>query len=118
MISESIRRFILTSIESVPHLEAILLMHQKPQKGWDAKTIAQSLFINEKNAEKVLTDLCASKIIDQQGTSYVYAPSITGLKEKIDALADVYSKNLIEVTNLIHSKTDKQAQQFGEGFKW
>ena len=36
----------------------------------------------------------------------------------IDRLAEVYYQHLVEVTNLIHSKTSKKAQQFADAFKW
>ena len=36
----------------------------------------------------------------------------------IDQLAEIYAKNLVEVTNLIHSKIGKRAQQFADAFKW
>jgi hypothetical protein len=36
----------------------------------------------------------------------------------VTRLADVYAKNLTEVTNIIHSKTDRRAQQFADAFRW
>ncbi len=119
MIAEHIRRFILTSINSVPHWEAVLLLRYDQEMVWDAETIAQTLYISEKKANTILDDLCASHFIVKKNTHfYHYKPSSLELKNTIDQLADIYAKNLIEVTNLIHSKTDKQAQQFGDAFKW
>lgn len=110
MFAEHIKRFILTSIDSVPHWEAILLLRYDQEMVWDAKTIAQTLYISEKKACKILDDLCASHFIIKKNTHfYHYKPSSLELKNTIDQLADIYAKNLIEVTNLIHSKTDKQA---------
>ncbi len=118
MISEHLQRFILTSIESVPHLEAILLLKYNANKEWTADEVAESLFIKEKNAQKILADLHAVKLIDCSDKIYFYNPVSPELKERIDELAGTYAKHLIEVTNLIHSKTSKQAQQFGDGFTW
>lgn len=118
MIPETIQRFILTSVDSIPHLEAILLLRYDPQKEWNAKMVAQSLFINEKQAETILDNLCSSQIASHHAGFYRYDPVPIGLKEKIDEMAHIYAKNLIEVTNLVHSKTLKQAQQFGDAFKW
>lgn len=36
----------------------------------------------------------------------------------VDRVAEVYTTSLVEVTNLIHSKLSKQAQEFGDAFKW
>ena len=119
MISEHIKRFILTSIDSVPHLEAVLLMRYDQEMNWDAKIIAQKLYISPKKAQEILDELCASNFIKRDTPStYCYEPNSFELKNILDDVADIYAKNLIEVTKLIHSKTDKQAQQFGDAFKW
>lgn len=119
MISEHIKRFILTSVDSVPHLEAVLLMRYDQGMNWDAKIIAQKLYISPKKAQEILDELCASNFIKRDTPStYCYEPNSFELKNILDDVADIYAKNLIEVTKLIHSKTDKQAQQFGDAFKW
>lgn len=119
MISEHIKRFILTSVDSVPHLEAVLLMRYDQGMNWDAKIIAQKLYISPKKAQEILDELCASNFIKRDTPStYCYEPDSFELKNILDDVADIYAKNLIEVTKLIHSKTDKQAQQFGDAFKW
>ena|ERR1041385_810047 len=120
-IPEHIKRFILRSIDSVSHLEAMLLLRYDPQKEWDNKMMAQWLFVGEKRAAHLLADLCAAGVaILKEGSKvfYRYHPISMELKETIDQLSEIYAKNLIEVTHLIHAKTDKQAQEFGDAFKW
>ena len=121
LIPEDIQRFILRSIESVPHLEAILLLRGNPSTEWDAKMMAQRLYISEARAGELLSDLCSSgfaKVQKVTETLYHYSPITPELGEVVNRLSDIYSENLIEVTNLIHSKTGKQAQKFGDAFKW
>jgi hypothetical protein len=120
-IPDNIQRFILRSIDSVSHLEATLLMRYDPAKHWDAKSMAQGLYISEKKAGDVLSDLCSAGFAEKEdadGTSYYYHPTSSELADAINQLSEIYSRNLIEVTNLIHSKTGRQAQQFGDAFKW
>jgi hypothetical protein len=119
-IPEHIQRFILLSVDSVSHLEAMLLLRYDPSKDWDAKMMAQSLFISEKKAGDLLSDLCAAGFVKQHAdtTVYRYHPISKELTDTINQLSQIYSKNLIEVTNLIHSKTNRQAQEFGDAFKW
>lgn len=119
-IPEDLRRFILTSIISVPHLEAMLLLRGEPAKQWDAKEVAQRLYLSEKAASELLSELCAAGVLivtGQEVLLYRYHPTSDELRQMIDRLADVYTKNLIEVTNLIHSKVDRMAQQFADAFK-
>ena len=115
MIEKNIQRFILTSIDSVPHWEAILLLRYDQEMVWDAKKIAQTLYISEKKACTILTDLCTSHFITKKNTHfYHYKPGSLELKNTIDQLADIYANNLIEVTNLIHSKTDNKADAIAD----
>ena len=119
-IPEDLRRFVLTSIPSVPFLEALLLMRADPDHAWRRDTLARRLYVREKTAEDLLVDLCRARIVVpcQDGDAYRYAPFDTGMRERIDRLADVYARHLVEVTHLIHSSLDRKAQQFADAFKW
>jgi len=121
-IPEDLRRFVLTSIPSVPFLEALLLMRAAPGQAWRRDTLARRLYVREKTAEGLLADLCTAGIAvhcdDAGADGYRYAPADAGLRERIDRLADVYASHLVEVTHLIHSSLDRKAQQFADAFKW
>lgn len=122
-ISEEVLRFILRSIDSVPHLEAILIFHRgQHDREWDAKAISQELYISEKKAAGILVDLSESGFIavrqDVNGKLYRYEPKSLQLEKLISELDAIYVKNLIPITNIIHSKVSKQAQDFGDAFKW
>jgi len=119
-IPEDLRRFVLTSIPSVPFLEALLLMRADPDHAWRRDTLARRLYVREKTAEDLLADLCTARIAVpcQDGGAYRYAPIEAGMRERIDRLADVYAKNLVEVTALIHSNTTTIVQRFADAFKW
>ncbi|HEY8102460.1 MAG TPA: hypothetical protein VIF82_17100 [Burkholderiaceae bacterium] len=112
-------RFVLTSIPSVPHLEAMLLLRQDAGIKWEAKEVGHRLYIPEKKAEALLHDLTEARILvcDDGTSTYRYLPASAELYELIDKLADVYAKNIVEVSNLIHSKADNHVQQFADAFK-
>jgi hypothetical protein len=119
-IPEDLRRFVLTSIPSVPFLEALLLMRADPDHAWRRDTLAQRLYVREKTAEGLLADLCRARIAvpSRDAGAFRYAPADAGMRERIDRLADVYATHLVEVTHLIHSSLDRKAQQFADAFKW
>lgn len=117
-LTDEIKRFILTSIPSVPYLEAILLMRNHHTEKWDGKALARRLYLGEKAANDLLVELCEAAVVQSDGTWYQYGPASQELRNKIDHLADVYASHLIEVANLIHSKTGKRARQFADAFKW
>jgi hypothetical protein len=120
-IPEDVRRFILTSVSSVPFLEALLLMRNAPEQAWDSLSVAKRLYISDKAAAELLAELNAFGVVavtESDGGFYRYHPTSDDLRELIDRLAEIYAKNLIEVTNIIHSKTGKRAQRFADAFKW
>lgn len=121
-IPEDLRRFVLTSIPSVPFLEALLLMRADPNQAWRRDTLARRLYVREKTAEDLLAELCTARIAvpcaEPGVEGYRYDPADAGLRERIDLLADLYATHLVEVTHLIHSSLDRKAQQFADAFKW
>jgi hypothetical protein len=119
IIPEDLRRFILTSVPSVPFLEALLLLRADPAQAWHAETLARRLYISERVAEALLDDLCKAGIAACPGAGgYRYHPAAETLRDRIDELAELYAKHLVDVTNLIHSSLDRKAQQFADAFKW
>jgi len=121
-LTNELRRFI-HSIASIPHLEAMLLMHQYPDKSWDSDAIARRLYLNQQRALQMLEDLHKSGICapdPEKNGNFIYAPVINELNELIDQLAIFYASNLIEVTNMIHSRaqSDRLVHLFADAFKF
>lgn len=119
-IPEDVSRFILLAVPSVPYLEAMLLMRGENALPWDAKRLAQRIYVSESAAQNLMSALHAAGVISPiapDARSCEYKPQ-PGLDDMIGRLAEVYAKNLVGVTNLIHSKTNKKAQQFADAFIW
>lgn len=120
-IPDDVRRFILMSIPSVPYLEAMLLLRVEAAQTWQPKSLAKRLYVSDKIADTLLSQLHTSGIlemVDEKTPSYRYYPTSDNLREIIDQVADVYSRNLIEVTNLIHSQMDRKAHRLADAFIW
>lgn len=118
---EDLRRFVLTSIPSVPFLEALLLLRANPAQEWHPTTLAGRLYVRERTAEALLEDLARGGMAIRCGATphdcYQYQPSSPQLRQRIDSLAELYARHLVEVTVLIHSSLDRKAQQFADAFK-
>lgn len=121
-IPDALRRFILTSIPSVPHLEALLLLRATPQHDWDSRAMAQRLYIAEALARQLLAELADMGMLtassNAAGPAYRYAPRTPALAQLLDRLAAAYAANLVEISGLIHSRLDRRAQQFADAFTW
>lgn len=118
-LQAEVHRFILTSIPSVPYLEAVLLLRAEPSAPWDAPRLARRLYIPEANAAELLGQLAAAGVAAPEAENAVrYHPATAELAALLDAVAHQYTVNLVGVTDLIHSRTGKRAQQFADAFRW
>lgn len=119
-IPDEIGRFILTSIPSVPYLEALLLLRRESTLAWTSSQLARRLYLPEAQTAELLHNLEAAGIAARNGTeadlSYQYEPA-PELAQMLDQVAQCYSTRLRAVTDLIHSRVDRRAYQFADAFR-
>jgi hypothetical protein len=120
---EHVRRFIATSVPSIPYLEALLLLRSNRGVAWSPKEVATRLYLAEATAGEVLGTLASAGVatttLATDGTwLYLYAPFQEGLAELIDEVAQIYALDLVGVTTLVHARLDKRAVQFADAFRW
>lgn len=116
-LPQDLRRFILTSIPSVPYLEALLLLRGESQRSWSAAEAARRLYLPEQRATELLAGLVGAGIARQESLGYRYSPATEELAAILDQLATHYSADLVGISDLIHSRVDKKAQQFADAFR-
>ncbi len=56
-------QFILDEIDSVPHLEALLLVWSRRPKRWSTEEMARELYVQPERAAKILQDLVNRSLI-------------------------------------------------------
>ena len=116
-IPEELRRFILTSVPSVPFVEALLLFRETPASPLPVERVASRLYIGPKQAAEIVGQLAAAGAIEASGDAgHRYAPSAE-LAPMLELLATHYRANLVEVSALIHSRTSRVAHQFADAFR-
>lgn len=117
-IPEATQRLILLAIPSVPYLEALLLLRAAPAQCWDAAHVGGRLYLGEKAAQGLLDQLRDAGLAAPGPTpgTFCYAPQGEHMRELVDGLAQAYSRNLIGVTELIHSKSNAKARHFADAF--
>ncbi len=119
-IPDDIRRFVLTSIPSVPFIEAMLLFRALSGQPLETGKLAERLYISHAAAAALVDQLLGARIIEPaQGHpgAYRYAPQ-PELADMVERLAYHYVHNLIGITQLIHSHTERVARQFADAFKF
>lgn len=119
-IPDAVRRFVLTSIPTVPHIETLLLLWREPDIAWQAEAISKRLFVTPAVAESLAEDLRQADLFEREGDPKRYRcrrepPSLAALLAEVDA---AYNRHLREVTGLIHSNLDRKAARFAQAFTW
>jgi hypothetical protein len=119
VIPEDIRRFVLTSIPSIPYLEAALLFLGAPARERSPGELAQALYIPEPKAAALLVELQAAGILaaEAEESRYRYAPQTEALGQALEKLAATYASDVIGITHLVHEHTGKNAQRFADAFR-
>ena len=119
-MNSKVEQFIIEQIDSVPHLEALLLIWNTRPQNWSVQEMSRALYVRCDVAEKVLADLEARDlIVHSTGSSdnYVYNASA----ERDALLGDVdatYRSQLIRVSGLIHSKASVAVRDFARAFRF
>jgi hypothetical protein len=119
-LPQDVLQFIAEQIDTVPHLEALLLLYKQPSEHWTVELTAMRLYVSLETAAQILRDLEQRRLIgkrpDALGTEYVFdaAWDITGqLMEKV---VMTYTRFLTPVATFIHSKAPRSVLEFARAF--
>ena len=115
-LPNDLRRFVLTSIPSVPHLEALLLI-RTDGAGWRAEELARRLYISDERATQILADLASQRFLAVRSDRYFFQPADAAAIDLVDKLVAMYSRHVVEIAQLLHSKLDVAAQHFADAFR-
>jgi DNA-binding MarR family transcriptional regulator len=112
--------FILENIDSVPHLEALILLWNSRPVGWTCEELASRLYVPMENVTQLLRDLVRMQFVNQSHTSplkYSYLPKSEEQNELLSSLDDAYRKDLVRISSMIHSKTSTSVRAFARAFR-
>jgi hypothetical protein len=110
--------FVLNEIESVPHLEALLLLWRTAPQQLSASQIAEQLYVSEAQGGTIAEDLCRRGLIvctDAQG--FFYDTSDQQRNRLLDAVDETYRRELIRISGIIHSKASPSVRAFANAFR-
>jgi len=119
--NSEVDRFIEEQIDTVPHLEALLLAWRGRSKTWSPAEMAAALYVPADVAQKILSDLSNKDLlIATEGAEARYAYR-SGLPEHDELMARVnaaYQRELIRISRMIHSKAPTGVREFARSFRF
>ena len=120
-IPNEVEQFLLATIDTVPHLEALLLIFQNPQTVWSVEDLAARIYVDSPQAAAVLDDLTRRRLIarveQSSPATYQFIAGSPAETELLDKVAQAYRTQLVQVARFIHSKPSASVRDFARAFR-
>jgi len=111
--------FILEKIDTVPHLEALVLLWNSRPVGWTCEELASRLYVSADQTAHVLRDLLRMQMIAESPAhppKYSYRAQSEERDELLASLDNAYRKDLVRISSMIHSKASSGVREFARAF--
>lgn len=117
-IPEDVRQFILTAIDSVPHLEALLLFWKRMPGHWTEQELARTLFIDMNATSRIIGALLRRGWIkpSTSGVGFEFDDSWDPGGAFMQKLVSTYRTRLVRVATLIHANASAAIRDFAKAF--
>ncbi len=119
--SARVDQFIIDEIDSVPHLEALLLLWRSAPHHFSATQIAEQLYIHPGQGAAIAEDLHRRGLIARDHGSaagFFYDTHSEERNRLIGAVDAIYRRELIRVSGIIHSKASPGVRAFADAFRF
>lgn len=114
-------QFVLSEIDSVPHLESLLLLRSTQPKWWSASEMGKALYVDTPFAAQVLTDLLQRRLAiesPEPSDQYSYNNASEDRNKIIQALDAIYRREIVRISRMIHAKGSPSVREFAKAFRF
>jgi hypothetical protein len=113
--------FILKNMDTVPHLEALMLLWNSRPVGWTSEELKSRLYISDEKVKDLLSDLVRAQLVSESSSmgaapkySYLsHGPEQDELMRQVD---EAYRRDLVRISTMIHAKTSPSVREFARAF--
>lgn len=117
MISDDVRAFIRSTVNSVWALELLLFLRSHDRRSWSIQELTRELRASPLIVERGLLTFGAAGLISEEPDGARYAPASDRLDALVREIAAVYAKLPQAVSNEIYA-ADSKIQDFADAFKF
>lgn len=115
-LTEEVAAFIVECIDTVPHLEALLLLRERAPRAWTEAELAARLYLPSAQVRRIVQDLMRKGLVGMEGEGFVF--SVADSKAAtVAAVAQAYRTQLARVASLVHGKASPAVREFSRAFK-
>ena len=119
-LDSDVYEFILDQIESVPHLEALLLLWNSRPQPWTMDNLSRRLYVSEDVVLALLQDLARRSLIvfvPGPPEGYRYQSTSVKLDDLVAAVDSIYRREVVRISTMIHSKPSSSVREFARAFR-
>lgn len=113
-------RFILVQIDSVPQLEALLLLFNSRPKSWSVNEMAHALYVRNEVASRILDSLAQRELIAEvprDSETFCYNSDDEERNSLLEDVDTIYRKEVVRISSIIHSKAPAGLRDFARAFR-
>ncbi len=116
-IPERVLRFISETIDTVPQLEALLLLWEEPDKSWSPDEIASRVYVSREVSQQILRSLETRQLaINEVDARYRYSAAWDSSGTLMPDVASTYRRHLVRIATFIHSGASTSVRDFARAF--
>lgn len=122
-LPNEVRRLIAGPVESMEHLELLLLLARTEPRSWSATEAAAELRLDPAFTEKRLRDLAgaglASETRESEDAPRCFAFQLSGAftRHDVSQLLDIYNTRPVTLVRAVYDRRTVVAQSFADAFR-
>lgn len=113
-------KFILENIDSVPHLEALILLWNSRPVGWTEEELTSRLYAPSAQVSGIVRDLVRLHVVQQvpgNPPKFSYLARSDEQNELMRLVDDAYRRDLVRISTMVHSKASTGVREFARAFR-
>lgn len=113
--------YIFEKLDSVPHLEAIILLWNSRPVGWTAEELASRLYVPTERTNEILHDLIRQQFVQQATGSpprFSYLPRSEEQNEWMFRVDTAYRREIVRISTMLHAKASPSVREFARAFRF
>jgi hypothetical protein len=118
-IPEDVLRFIAERIDTVPQLEALLLLWENQPRAWECEEIAARIYVRRDVCGDIVQALQRRDLVTIESSTpprYRYNPAWDESGQLMAQVASAYRSHLVPLTTFIHAKAPSSVREFARAF--
>lgn len=120
-LSREVDEFIRDEIDTIPHLEALLLVWNSRPKQWTIDEMTAELYVDSAASKSILQSLARRGLLALESGAperYRYASVSLSRDSIVEAVDAAYRNDLIRISRMIHSNAARTIRDFAEAFRF